>query len=284
MPEISSRLTSPVSVSDPPVEVIPGRLHALGGTVVLDGKVSWSPANGRQQPALGYLVLGADVPILIDAGLKVHAAAFREQMRSLLAPGSRLSIFLTRAEYDCIGALDLIAQDYQIERIYTGGTQNPFDAFGEVTKFSSSWDERVQLGRQAAGHSQILESADGLEVLTPALRILATYWVYLARIKTLFTSDVFGHTSLPLPGSSWITEAGGDDVDTADTVREHLACRYFWLPRANTTALRSNLSSVFESHDVEVIAPTHGRVIRGRSAVRRHYELLQQVLADIGLA
>jgi flavorubredoxin len=252
--------------------------------VLLDGQVTWSPATGHLQPVLAYLVLGGDIPILVDAGVKVHAAAFREQLRTLLRPGSRLSIFLTRAEYDCIGALNLVAQDYEIERIYTGGTQNPFDAFGEVTKFSSSWDERVQLGRQAAGHSQLLDSADGLEVLTPALRILATYWVYLPRLKTLFTSDVFGHTSLPDPGSSWITEHPPDNDDTAQTVRDHLICRYFWLPRATTTALRENLHSVFESHDVEIIAPTHGRVIRGRNSVQHHYQLLQQVLASIGRA
>ena len=251
---------------------------------MLDGQVTWSPANGQLQPVLSYLVLGGAIPILVDAGLKVHAAAVREQLRTLLPPGNRLSIFLTRAEYDCIGALNLVAQDYEIERIYTGGTQNPFDAFGEVTKFSSSWDERVQLGRQAAGHSQLLESADGLEVLTPALRILATYWVYLPRLKTLFTSDVFGHTSLPERDSSWIIDAPDDGEVTVQTVREHLICRYFWLPRANTTALRENLRSVFDSHDVEVIAPTHGRVIRGRDAVRHHYDLLQQVLTDIGTA
>jgi flavorubredoxin len=282
VPEAASRQASRRSVADPPIEIIPDRLYGLGGTVLLDGRVTWSPPTGHLQPVLAYLVLGAEVPILVDAGLKVHASAFRDQLRTLLAPGSRLSIFVTRAEYDCIGALNLVAEDYTIERIYTGGTQNPFDGFGEVTKFSSSWDERVQLGRQAAGHSQVLESADGLEVLTPALRILATYWAYLPRIKTLFTSDVFGHTTLPRTDSSWITELPSDDQDTAQTVREHLVCRYFWLPKARTTALRENLRSVFESHDVEVVGPTHGRVIRGRDAVRHHYELVQHVLANIG--
>jgi flavorubredoxin len=284
MPEAALNAATHAAVFDPPIEILHDRLYALGGTVLLDGQVTWSPATGHLQPVLAYLALGGDVPILVDAGLKLHAAAIREQLRSLLAPGSRLSIFLTRAEYDCIGALNLVAQDYAIERIYTGGTQNPFDAFGEVTRFSSSWDERIQLGRQAAGHSQLLESADGLEVLTPALRILATYWGYLPRLKTLFTSDVFGHTSLPEATSSWITEVPPDDQDTAQTVRDHLVCRYFWLPRATTTALSANLRSVFESHEIEVIAPTHGRVIRGRNGVRHHYELLQQVLATIGRA
>ena len=132
----------------------------------------------------------------------------------------------------------------------------------------------IQLGRQAAGYSQVVESADALEVLTPALRILATYWVYLPRLKTLFTSDIFGHTSLPEEGASWITE-GEEDLDVSvKDVREHLICRYFWLPQANTTALRANVQSVFESHEIEVIAPITSRLIVNRTALKTQPEAI----------
>jgi hypothetical protein len=266
-----------------PIEVIQDRLYAVGGTVTLDEKVTWGPGDGSLQPVLAYLALGAEVPTLIDAGLKVHEAAIAEQLGSLLPAGSRISVFLTRAEYDCFGGLAAVADQYQIERIYTGGTQNPFDAFGEVTGFTASWDQRVQLGRQPPGHSEVLEAAGGLEVLTPALRILATHWAYLPRLKTLFTSDLFGHTSLPTPGSSWVIDGDGDDDTTPESLAGHLTARYFWLADANTSAMQDNLRSIFETHEIEVIAPTHGRVIRGTVAVRRHYELLQRVLARVGV-
>jgi hypothetical protein len=208
-----------------PIEVIQDRLYAVGGTVTLDEKVTWGPGDGSLQPVLAYLALGAEVPTLIDAGLKVHEAAIAEQLGSLLPAGSRISVFLTRAEYDCFGGLAAVADQYQIERIYTGGTQNPFDAFGEVTGFTASWDQRVQLGRQPPGHSEVLEAAGGLEVLTPALRILATHWAYLPRLKTLFTSDLFGHTSLPTPGSSWVIDGDGDDDTTPESLAGHLTAR-----------------------------------------------------------
>jgi flavorubredoxin len=262
------------------LEILPGRLYRIGGIVRLDGTVTWGPADGTYQPVSGYLILNADGALLVDTGVKAHEQLIRDQLRSVLSPGSRLSIFLTRAEYDCFGALTAVSADYKVEQIYTGGTQNPFDAFEEVTGFAEKWDQRLQLGRQAVGHSQVLDHGR-LEVLTPALRVLATFWGYHPTTKTLFTSDVFGHTSMPQETSRGLI--GEDSVDTAtvDSVRDHLLTRFFWLADANTSTMQQNLRAIFEQHDIEVIAPTHGCALVGKKVVRRHYDLLQEVLATI---
>jgi hypothetical protein len=44
--------------------------------------------------------------------------------------------------------------------------------------------------------------------------------------------------------------------------------------------MRENLRAIFRSHDIDVVAPTHGRVIRGRQAVDRHLELLLAALTQ----
>jgi flavorubredoxin len=266
----------------PAVELVPGRLWVIGGTVSLDGGVTWAPADGTQQPLNAYLLREGGQSLLVDAGVKLHEDLVRAQLNSLLPPGSRLSIFLTRAEYDCFGALAAIASDYQVERIYTGGTQNPFDAFEEVTGFAQSWDGRLQLGRQAVGHTQTVDTSGGLEVITPALRVLATFWGYHTACRTLFTSDVFGHTSLPEPGAPRVITDATADPSTLESVREHLLARFFWLSQANTRAMVENLRSVFEEREIAIVAPSHGRVLKGERTVRRHYELLRDVLTGLG--
>lgn len=263
------------------VEILPGRLFGLGGVVCLDGSVTWGPADGRYQPINAYLLIDGEHALLVDAGVKVHESLIREQLHSVLPPGSKLSVFLTRAEYDCFGSLTAVSTDYDVQQIYTGGTQNPFDAFEEVTGFAERWDQRLQLGRQAVGHTQVIDTSGGLEVITPALRVLATFWAYHASTKTLFTSDVFGHTSMPERDSAHVIDRGTADTATVESVREHLLSRFFWLVDANTSAMRDNLQSIFKERDIEVIAPTHGCVLVGREVVDRHVNLLLDVLATV---
>lgn len=265
-------------------EVIPGRLYVVGGTVPLDGQVTWAPADGSLQPVNAYLLRAEHDALLVDAGVALHADQIRAQLEGILPAGSRLSIFLTRAEYDCFGGLAAVSAAYDVQRIYTGGTQNPFDAFEEVTGFTDRWDDRLQLGRQPVGHTQNLDTSGGLEVITPALRVLATFWGYHAKTRTLFTSDVFGHTSLPSPDASRVIEDGTPDGTTVESVREHLLTRFFWLADANTRTICENLRSIFDEREIEVIAPGHGRVLRGRDTVARHHDLLQEALAMINPA
>ena len=50
------------------------------------------------------------------------------------------------------------------------------------------------------------------------------------------------------------------DLDTDDDLRERL----------------------FTELDIEIIAPTHGCVLKGKAVVTRHYHLMQQLLAEVG--
>src|ERR1700720_4279644 len=95
------------AIPDAAVEVIPGKLYGLGGRVWLDGRVSWAPDEQAYQPINCYLLLGED-PILVDTGLPAHEREVIGQLRSVLPNNRSTAVFLSRAEWDCIGNLGAI--------------------------------------------------------------------------------------------------------------------------------------------------------------------------------
>jgi flavorubredoxin len=271
-----------------PVEILPGRLWALGDVIPLDGSVTWAPADGGYQPLNSYLVRNGDDALLVDSGPKIHEQVLMDQLEALLAPGSRVTVFITRAEFDCMGGLPAVAARYEIERILTGGSQSPLDDLVDIPRFGEAWNRRVALGKSVIvgltmpGDLQAFEDAGGLDVIAPALRVLATFWGYHRPSRTLFTTDVFGHTSIVDPSDARVIVAAEDDTVTPESVRRHLLAKYFWLPQANPSAILENLRRIFGEREIDVIAPSHGCVLRGRDVVRRHYELLRQAIQPEG--
>jgi flavorubredoxin len=266
------------------VEIKPGQLWALGDTIELDGSVTWAPPGSGFQPLNSYLVRHGDHTLLVDTGPKSQREILLDQLATLLPPGTNLSVFITRAELDCMGALPLVGERYQIDQILTGGSQSPLDDLTYMPRFMDAWNNRrvplgksVIVGLNTPGDLQSFDDFGGLDVIAPALRVLATFWAYHRPSKTLFSTDVFGHTSTASAGPRVIDDAT-EDPSTVESVRHHLLAKYFWLPRANQRAVLENLRRVFEDRDIEVIAPSRGLVLRGKQTVSRHYDLLREAI------
>ncbi len=126
-----------------------------------------------------------------------------------------------------------------------------------------------------------LEVAPGrvLDVLTPALRMLATYWLYDRATRTLFPSDSFSHLSMRSRNESRVVDdpdggAGSDDPGT------HLAAKFWWLAAADKRTIRADMERIFERFEVETIAPSNGCVLRGRPVVEKHVRLMLDFLRD----
>lgn len=263
----------------PAVEVIPGRLYALSNLVDLDGRVSWGPKNGGLQPVSCYLLPGTTPPTLVDTGLAAHRAAFGEQLRSLLPPGSKLVMYLTRAEMDCSGNVGLVMGEYDLVRMdnyFTGGGFNPMDGFEDSGDPSEKRRNRTVLGRVLDG-----QITGELEQINPPFLVQINHWAYHAGTKTLFSSDIFGHTALAGPDDPVIIDSTTRDDTSVESVIPHLLARFFWLDGGRTGIVRQNLADVFERFDVEIIAPSHGRILRGKDVVRRHVDLLDRALARL---
>jgi hypothetical protein len=258
-----------------PVELVRDRLYVVGGNVPLDGRASWAPAGASGwQPANCYLLLTAEgEPLIVDPGLPVVEREVLAGLRAVMPPGARPRIYITRAQFDCVGNLGAVAGAFPVTDIFTGGNVNPFDSFDTVT----SADE----GERAAS-LVLFRSPDEspLEVINATLRILATFWAYDPGTRTLFTSDSFTHALAAAgDGPPVLDSAASDDV-TLDDVRSHLNATFWWLRHAETRPIAESLEALFDRYDVESIAPVRGCVLRGRDVVDRHVELVTTVLSE----
>ncbi|MFE3175228.1 MBL fold metallo-hydrolase [Amycolatopsis sp. NPDC059090] len=230
-----------------------GRVFRLGGSVPLDGRVSWAPAGVRgTQPLNCYLIRSAAGAVLIDTGVRAHAARIVAQLREVLPANTPLAVVLTRTEMDCCLNLPEIEAAFPVTAVhYTGGITVPVvDAARERIT--------VEEGRPLE-----LEPIPGvpLRIHAPRLRLLPTLWPYDPVSQTLFTSDAFCHNR---------TEA--DEAPDPAAVAAQLRVKFSWLDHADTAPVSDDLRAVFAAEPVETIAPGHGFPLLGKETVAAHVE------------
>jgi pimeloyl-ACP methyl ester carboxylesterase len=86
--------------TDAPVELVPGKLYRLGGTVPMDGRLSWVPASWQGPDSLLHEALNSDLLIegdramLVDSGVTVHREAIVAQIA-----GARLAVIPGAGHY-----------------------------------------------------------------------------------------------------------------------------------------------------------------------------------------
>ena len=151
------------------------QLYALGGPIELDGKISWVPLNERGYQMVNcYLVVEGDQVTLVDTGLAIHRDLVLRQLQEVRPQSLPLSVFLTRPEYECFGNLAQIILSMPVEKLITGGLNNPFGEVDDETTPRGKWSRRVRLGSIAPGKSLPVGSSR-LEVLAPPIRVLTTF-------------------------------------------------------------------------------------------------------------
>jgi flavorubredoxin len=262
----------------PADEIVPGRIYRLGGFIELDGRISWAPPiPGRFTPNNCYTVVEADRVYLIDTGVAAHREIVIDQLKGLLPPDTPITAFLTRSEYMCSGNLAAICNTGCIEELVTT-SRNPFAGSTEIVRGLTDNVRRTEPDR---GSIVPLGSSENLLIIPPLLRLLGMFWVYDKQSKTMFTSDLFGHVSVASPSLPPIVDDLAEDDTTYDTVRNHTLMRYHWLPMATTEPLIAWMENVFDTYQVEVIAPTSGAVLVGAPVVGQHYDLMIELLRRV---
>lgn len=267
------------------IEVADG-LYRLGGTVSLDGRLSWAPPEAfGYEPISCYLVVAPGGALLIDTGVTLHREDIKRQIRELTEPGLPLSIALTRFEPDCLINLTALRDTFDVHRVYGGGVSNPFDFFEDVFDEAASAAQvratpEVELMRRRPGDEIALPGNRTLTLLGTSLRLLTTFWIYDHRTGTLFTSDAFGYRSLPDPDGVPVLDTGADGVDSA-LLAAHLFTKFEWLRGAETASIAADLHSVFASHDVQRLCPSHGVILEGRETVAAHVQAVAEILEEV---
>jgi flavorubredoxin len=261
-----------------------GQLYALQNVMELDGRVSAYPADARGYSVSNcYLIKQGDRALLLDSGLSAHEASIIAQIRALITPATRLSVFPLRInEYMSVCNVEAIAQNFDVEQCYSG---NPDAALWvDFGRRSDANDQRpYSLKTTLVSRAETLQVGDGraIDVFQAPIRLINTRWMFDHTTRTLFTSDSFSHQWSDHPDGPWSLQA--DDCDTtAEHIRSFLLnTRYWWLEGGKTTELRRKLGVVFEKYPIETIAPGYGRLLRGRALVERQYRMFDDVLARL---
>lgn len=262
------------------VELVPDRLYLLGDAVELDGRVSWVPADVRGwTPVNCYALVEPGAVLVVDPGPAVLAGRVADQLAELVAPGTPVSVLLTRAEPDTTGGLGELDRRFGVRRLWAGGGPNPFDGFSAAAEADADGRERIQLERTPDGFAVDVAPGRPVRILRPAVRLLATWWAHDEATGTLFTSDSFGHTVLAHQDGP--RRVSGADRPAVPDVRAHLTAKFGWLAHARTPALREGTRDLVDGRTVTRIAPGHGCVIEGPDAVRAHLDAVDAALADL---
>ena len=258
---------------------MPGRLHALGATIPLDRPPSIAPTlPGLHVPFNAYLLTEGSEAMLVDTGLAAVARPIMDQLASLLAPGSPVSIFLTRAEYDTVGNVGAIADAYRVVRMHTGGQTNPFDHFDWV-RMTGERPMTVpeQIDRRKIGAEVELTPQRRLTVLEAVVRNIASYWLFDPETRTLFTSDFLTHGVRSEPGGASVIDDPADLPET-EIVRAAATAKFWFLPMSSPGLLARRVKDIFTALEPEIVAPAYGSALRGREVVERHLRAVLEVM------
>ena len=258
------------------------QLYALQNLFALDGRVSSYPASARGfSVANSYLLTQPDAAMLIDTGFGKDEPTIRTQIESLIAPGLPLSMFPLRLnEFMSINNVESFAGHFNVETCYTSNIDAAlwFD-FGAKAEGRDILKSMKVTAVTRADTILLGKGGRAIEVMQAPIRLIATRWLYDRATKTLFTSDMFTHVWRDSATGPWIvTETDNDSTSLRDVRSFMLNTRYWWLEGAPTDTIRRGIGKVFDTYDIETIAPGYGCILRGRSVVERHYRMLDEFL------
>ena len=279
---LSGRAGEPRAFSGGIAPLADGRLYALQNPFPLDGRVSSYPGSARGfAVANSYLLTEPDAAMLIDTGFGKDEAVIRGQIEALVAPGVPLSLFPLRLnEFMSINNVESFASHFNVQTCYTSNIDAAlwFD-FGAKTDGRDVLKSMNVTAVTRADTIALGGARRAIEVMQAPLRLIATRWLYDRATRTLFSSDMFTHVWRETATGPWIvTEADNDPTSLSDVRSFMLNTRYWWLEGAPTDTIRRGIAKVFDTYDVETIAPGYGCILRGRAVVERHYRMLDEFL------
>jgi hypothetical protein len=257
-------------------------LYALQNPFALDGRVSSYPASARGfSVANSYLLAQPDAEMLIDTGFGKDEPVIRAQIEELIAPGLPLSMFPLRLnEFMSINNVESFAGHFNVETCYTSNIDAAlwFD-FGARAEGRDILKSMKVTAVTRADAIELGKGGRAIDVMQAPIRLIATRWLYDRTTRTLFSSDMFTHVWRDTATGPWIVDETDNDATSLRDVRSFmLNTRYWWLEGAPTDAIRRGIGNVFDTYDIETIAPGYGCILRGRNVVARHYRMLDEFL------
>jgi hypothetical protein len=262
-----------------------GRLHALIHPLALDGKMTSHPVTSRGCTTTNcYVLLEEDRALLWGTGFSTHQAALLDGLAHLVADRP-LGLVIPRLEFASMCNARPIADRFTVDVVHQQMRLEPHRFLNFRPTVAGSPDGLEGVRRTGLSpHDPLPVDRQGrrlLELVDTPLRLLPMHWGYDAATRTLFTNDMFAWGTASRSDGPWVSDGepvGGGD---RDVIRDFLVHgRYWWLPGADTDPIRRALDRLLADHQVEVIAPDHGVILRG-AAVGAAVAALDDVLAEL---
>ncbi|UFN50097.1 hypothetical protein LPC08_05555 [Roseomonas sp. OT10] len=288
---IADKETDPADAATAPEPIAEG-LHLLGGNVAIDERLSWYPAAeaGRHLPFNSYLLADAGSLLLLEGGVPAVFPAIAVQLGGLACAGqgpTRLAV--TRNEPDCVANIPDLVRLTGLRTVHSPGlldTLQFFTADTEALREGSFLDTATELqmldfgvacARVAPGDTVPVSAHRRLEAIQAPLRVLPTVWYYERVSRTLFCSDSFSDETAATPGQRLLAGVAPHDALVARCL-ENFALKFDWLARSRLAPIIDQVEAIFDRHDIEVLAPSRGLVIRGAAAVRAKQSAMLEAL------
>jgi len=260
--------------------LVPNRLYRIG-CVVPAARLSWLPSDlpGVFEPMNAFLLTDDAHCVFIDPGAPILLPALQQAIEAL-TPNRQVWVNFTRNEADCIGNMGYVFGSCPQPTLLFGGA-------GGILEWVNDPAVSILEVRDFLGRIPIVEARNGTQRDLGALRLrwldagfkqmLMTQWAYEASTGCLFTSDAMGYRHLERVDSPPVIETTRG-LPSVDAVATEIACRMNWLRESDYPQLIDRFEQVFRDHDVRMIAPVHGCVLRGREVVAAHVRLVSRAL------
>ena len=259
-------------------ELAAGKLYALQNTMRLDGRVSSYPASARGYSVANCYLLHAARRRLADRHRLRQGRAGDPRTDRVADPAAAAAVAVPAAaeRVHVDQQRRSVRGHFNVEQCYTSNPDAAlwFD-FGAGSDSGQNTLDRLNDHRgRPRGHASDRQAGPPDRRHQAPIRLIATRWIYDAATKTLFTSDMFTHTSGAIaPDGPWIVQDGDDDPTDFDHVRSFmLNTRYWWLEGVDTAEAARGIDKMFDKYDIETIAPGYGCILRGQKMVAKHMQ------------
>jgi len=269
------------------IELSPNKAFSLQNIVKLDGRLSaYPPDEDGYVPLNCYLVKEEKGAFLFDTGYVFHQDNILTQLNSILDKNTPLSIIPLRInEFMSVGNAKAISHNFNVISYYSPHPEASdwFD-FTDKERDLSLKEIPTNLLRGTVTCEVGEGSGRNIQVISAPLRLINTSWIYDEQTKILFSSDMFNYGIARSDQEEWIIKQNDPNI-TKGIVRSFLLnTRYWWLEGAKTRLLRDNIRKVYDTYDIDMIAPGYGKIFQGKDLVKQQFELLDDILNDLDVS
>ncbi|WP_350336120.1 MBL fold metallo-hydrolase [Coralliovum pocilloporae] len=227
-------------------------------------------ADGWCEAVRVFVLLNNGCPLIFDAGSHLHRKQIMAELKELLGESSPGFVFLTHTELPHTGNLSAILDAWPQTRLVVSSAilphvELPWWVSEEQVDFAYAGTEGSYGGRTISFTDGILKDQPG------------TQWMYDAQTGTLFTADAFGYL-FPETADDAFDDEMEDGIPT-QWFRHYHGAAFRFLPMVQGQAANADITRVFASRQVNVIAPTHGNAIRGD--VPGHVAKIQDAISEL---